>query len=117
MPIIGHFGRHNLVSVQILPYFKPIRDISEVDIYGINFAAIYKKMLSELRQRENMSIESGRRSAILNLIMLKFLMVYPYLKLHILLYSNGPAIWFSFPDITYTCITKIMAYNLPFRPP
>ena len=35
-------------------------------------------------------IGSGRRSAILNLLELKlFFMVYPYIKLHILLNSNG----------------------------
>ena len=34
-------------------------------------------------------------------------MVYPYLELHILFYSNGLAIWSSFPDIKY--IKKIMA--------
>ena len=27
-------------------------------------------------------------------------MVYPYLKLHFLFYSDGPAIWSGFPDIT-----------------
>ena len=39
-------------------------------------------------------------------------MVHPYLKLHILLDSNGLAMWSGFPDITH--ITKIMADNLPF---
>ena len=28
-------------------------------------------------------------------------MVYPYLKLHILFYSNGLAIWSGFPDIMH----------------
>ena len=28
-------------------------------------------------------------------------MVYPYLKLHILFHSNGPAIWSGFSDITH----------------
>ena len=45
--------------------------------------------------------------------MLKFFMVYPYLELHILFYSNGPAIWSGFPDITN--IKKIMADNQPFQ--
>ena len=36
--------------------------------------------------------------AIFNFIMLKFFMVYPYLELHILFYSNGLAIWSGFPD-------------------
>ena len=58
-------------------------------------------MLSEWRQRENLSIGSGRRSTILNLIMLKFFMVYPYLELRILFYSDGLAIWSSFLDITH----------------
>ena len=39
--------------------------------------------------------------------MLKFFMVYPYLELHILLYTNRLAIWSGFPDITQ--IKKIMA--------
>ena len=81
-------------------------------IYGINFGVIHKKMLSESRQRENLSIRSGRRSAILNLIKLKFFMVYPYLKLHILVDSNGLAIWSGSPDISH--ITKIEANNRPF---
>ena len=42
-------------------------------VYGINFGGIHKKRLSESRERENLSIESGHRSAILNLIRLKFL--------------------------------------------
>ena len=40
-------------------------------------------------------------SAILNFIMLKFVMVYLHLELHILFYSNGLAIWSGFPDITH----------------
>ena len=38
--------------------------------------------------------------------MLKFFMVYPYLELHILFYSNGLAILSGFPDITH--IKKII---------
>ena len=70
-------------------------------IYGIHFRAIHKKMLREYRLRENVSIGSGCRSAILNLIKLNFFTEYPYLKLHILFYSNGLAIWSGFPDITH----------------
>ena len=70
-----------------------------------------KEMLSKSRQRENLSIGSGRMLAILNLIKLKFFMVYPYLKMHILFYSNGLAIWSGFSGITH--ITKIMADNRP----
>ena len=72
-------------------------------------------MLSESRKRENLSIGSGRLSAILNLIKLKLFMVYPYLKLHILLYSNGLAIWPFFPVITH--IKKTIADIRPFWPP
>ena len=54
-------------------------------------------MLGESRERENLTIGSGRMSAILNFIMLTFFMVYPYLELHILFYSNGLAIWSGFP--------------------
>ena len=72
-------------------------------------------MLSESRKRENLSIRIRRRSAILNLIKLKFFMVYPYLKLHILFNSNGVALWSGFPDIKH--IKKIMADNRPFWPP
>ena len=36
----------------------------------------------------HIQVNSGRRSAILNLIILKFFTVYPYLKLRILFYSN-----------------------------
>ena len=60
-------------------------------------------------------IGSGRRSAICNFIMFKFFMVYLYLELHILFYSNGLAIWSGFPDITYN--KQIMADNRPFWPP
>ena len=35
-------------------------------IYGINIGAKHKKKLSESRQRENLSIKSGRKSAIFN---------------------------------------------------
>ena len=45
-----------------------------------------------------------------NLIKLKFFMVYPYLKLHILFNSNGQAIRSGFLDIMH--IKKIMADNL-----
>ena len=31
--IISHFGRHDLVSVRILPNFELIRAISEIDIW------------------------------------------------------------------------------------
>ena len=72
-------------------------------------------MLSESRQRENLSIRIHRRSAILNLIKLKFFMGYPYLKLHILFNSNGLVIWSGFPDIAHN--KKIMADNRPFWPP
>ena len=51
-------------------------------------------------KRENLSIGSGRRSAFFNLIKLKFVMVYPYLKLHILFNSNGLATLFGFPHNT-----------------
>ena len=44
-------------------------------------------------------------SALLNMIKLKFFMVYPYLKLHILFNSYGLAIWPGSPDITH--INKI----------
>ena len=63
----------------------------------------------------HIEVKSGRRSAISNLIKLKFFMVYPYLKLHFLFYSNGLAIWSGFPDITH--IKKIMANNRQFWPP
>ena len=59
-----------------------------------------------------MSIKSGREVTILNFIMLKFFMVYPYLELHILFYSNGLAIWSGFPDIMH--IKKLMADNRHF---
>ena len=42
-------------------------------------------------------------------------MVYLYLKLHILFYSNGLTIWSGFPDITH--IKKIIADIQPFWPP
>ena len=32
-PKIGHFGRHDLISVQILPNFELIRAISEMDVW------------------------------------------------------------------------------------
>ena len=50
---------------------------------------------------KHIEIKSGRRSAILHLIKLNFFTVYPYMKPHILLNSNGLAIWQGFPDITY----------------
>ena len=56
-----------------------------------------------------MSIKSVRKSAIFNFIMLKFFIVYPYLELHILFYSNGLAIWSGFPDIMH--IKKLMEKN------
>ena len=54
-----------------------------------------------------LSIGGGRRSVILNFIMLKFYIVYPYLELHILFYCNGLAIWSAFSDISH--IKKKMA--------
>ena len=64
---------------------------------------------------KKLTIGSGHRSAILNFFMLKFFMVYPYLELHILFYSNGLAIWSGFPDIRH--IKKIIANNQPFWAP
>ena len=43
-------------------------------------------------------VNNGRKSAILNFIKLKFFRAYPYLKRHILFYSNI-AIWLGYPDI------------------
>ena len=31
--MIGHFGRHDLISVRILPNFEIIRAISEMDVW------------------------------------------------------------------------------------
>ena len=62
---------------------------------------IHKKILSESRYRENLSIRIGRRSAILNLIKLNFFMVYSYLRLHIFFDSNGLSIWSGFLGITH----------------
>ena len=42
--------------------------------------------------------------------MLKFFIVYPYLELHILFYSNGLAIWSGFPDIMH--IKKLFHHDL-----
>ena len=71
-------------------------------------------MSSDSRLQQNLSGECGCRSAIFILIKLKIFMVYPYLKLLILLNSNGLAIWSGFPDIMH--IKKMMADNLPFWP-
>ena len=43
----------------------------------------------------HIEVKNGCRSAILNLIKLNFFMVYPHLKLHIWVKSNGRAIWFG----------------------
>ena len=43
----------------------------------------------------------GRESAVLNLIELKQIKADPYLDQHILLYSNGLAIWQGLPDIKH----------------
>ena len=59
-------------------------------------------------------VKSGRRSAILNLIKLKFprqAYRYPHLKPHILFNSNGRAIWHSFPVITYIYIQVKSGYR------
>ena len=47
------------------------------------------------------NVNDGLKSAILNLIELEFFMAYTSLKPHILLYSNGPAIWHGLPDIRH----------------
>ena len=80
-------------------------------IYGINWEAINKKMLSESKKLTN---RIHRRSAILNLIKLNFFMVYSYLKLNILFNSKGLAIWSGFSDNTH--IKKIMVDIRPFWP-
>ena len=51
-------------------------------------------------------VAAGRLFCYLN--KLQFFMVYPYLKLHILFYSNVLAIWSGFLEITH--ITKKMVY-------
>ena len=43
---------------------------------------------------------------------IKFFMVYPYLKLHILFYSNGLNLSGPVFQILYIIITKIMADNV-----
>ena len=52
----------------------------------------------------HIKINNILKPAILNLIELTFFRPYPSLKLHILFYSNGLAIWKGFPD---TCIRHI----------
>ena len=49
----------------------------------------------------HIKVNNNCKSAILNLIKLKFIRAYLFLKLHILFYSNGLAIWHSFQDITH----------------
>ena len=55
----------------------------------------------------NTTFNNGRKSAILNLIKLKFFRAYPSLKPHVSHYRNGLAIRHSFPDIK-----KIIADSL-----
>ena len=112
--LIGHFGRHDLVSVRILPYFKLIRAISEMDMWYTFWSDTYKNV-KWIALTRKFADRKWPQVGLLNMIKLKFYMEYPYLKLHILFNSNGLAIWYGFPDITH--ITKIMAQNRPFWPP
>ena len=41
-PIIGHFGRHDLISVRILPNLELIRAISEINVWYIFQSDTYK---------------------------------------------------------------------------
>ena len=41
--IIGFFGRHDLVFIRIMPNFKLIRDISEIDIFMVYILERYIK--------------------------------------------------------------------------
>ena len=45
--------------------------------------------------------DNGRKLVIFNFIELKFFCAYPLLKLHILFYFNGLAIWHGLQGITY----------------
>ena len=55
----------------------------------------------------------GRKLAIFNLINLKFCRAYNLsLKLHILFYSNGLAVWHGFPDITHINVNNDCKSNL-----
>ena len=49
----------------------------------------------------HIKVSNGRKSAILNFIVLIFFMKYPSLNPHILFNSNGLAIWHGLPDITH----------------
>ena len=61
----------------------------------------YIELSNKLANKVSYKVKSGRRSAILNLIKLKKIMVYPHLKSHILFDGNGLAIWHGFPVLTY----------------
>ena len=73
---------------------------------------VIRKTVNQVENQEN-SIKIGRlgisvkvsddnKSAIFELLLDQvFQAIYPYLKPHILFYSNGLAIWHSLPDITH----------------
>ena len=62
----------------------------------------------------HIKVNNDQMTAIFNLIELNFFRAYPSLKLQILFYSNGQAIWHGFFDITHTNIRIIMAASQPF---
>ena len=48
--IIGHFGRHDLVSVRILPNFELIRAISELDIWYKFWSETWKSWVNRVNE-------------------------------------------------------------------
>ena len=56
----------------------------------------------------NIKVNDGRKLVILNLIEFSFFRAYPYLKPHIVFYSNDLAIWHGLPDISNNKINKVI---------
>ena len=57
----------------------------------------------------HIKVNNGRKSAILNLIELKFFRAYPSLKPHILFYNKGLAVWYGVPGISNIKIKLLFA--------
>ena len=98
----------------ILPNFEAIRAISEMDVWYIFWSKTLKNV-EWIALTRKCVVWKWPQVGHFEFYHEKIFMVYPYLELHILLYSSGLTIRSVFSDITH--IREIMSDNRPFWPP
>ena len=70
--------------------------------------------MQDFRDNEKKTIKNDRQSAILDVISAKFVMGYPCVSPHILIYMHGPAIFLLF--LSCVNITKLLKFKMTTWP-